>query len=75
MEFFNNGSRGWETDTCPIVSQNCVGTKFGNFCAARTDTNKFSICQLSSDNEKWGQRGFKIVTALAAATKLEELLG
>ena len=39
-----------------------VPTKFGNFCAARTDTNKFSICQLSSDNEKWGQRGFKIVT-------------
>ena len=78
MEFFNNGSRGWEMDTCPIVSQIVLAPPFaptpnlGIFAPAQTQTNSPFA---SSDNEKWGQRGFKIVTALAGATKLEELLG
>ena len=62
MEFFNNGSgRGWETDTCPIVSKIVLPlpTKFGNFCAAHRHKQ---ILHLPTDNEKWGQRGFKIVT-------------
>ena len=39
MEFFNNGSRGWERDTCPIVDKIVLpATKFRNFCATHLHT-------------------------------------
>ena len=39
MEFFNNGSRGWEKDTCPIVDKIVLpATKFGNFCTTQLHT-------------------------------------
>ena len=39
MEFFNNGSRGWEKDTCPIVDKIVLpATKFGNFRATQLHT-------------------------------------